>query len=154
MRTSLCTYTRLCTQTGTLNKYLHEHKHYSTSTCTNTRTSIHIQVQYMNECTHEYCTMYMHEYRASSCTSKGKTTIICTPQNYRWQNKKEYKGKTNWAQSALARAVPARPPPWLHSYTIWLLYQPGGTHRPPPFVFISRLLRHSSLRLYGRKYCF
>ena len=46
-----------------------------------------------------------------------------------------------------ARAVPARPPPpWLHSYTIWLLYRPGGTHRPPPFVSISRLLRHSSLR--------
>ena len=21
---------------------------------------------------------------------------------------------------------------WLHSYTIWLLYRPGGTHRPPP----------------------
>ena len=34
------------------------------------------------------------------------------PQNYRWQNIKEYKGKTNWAQSALA-------------CLLWLLYRPG-----------------------------
>ena len=139
MRTSLCTYTRLCTQTGTLNKYLHEHKHYSTSTCTNTRTSIHIQVQYMNECTHEYCTMYMHEYRASSCTSKGKTTIICTPQNYRWQNKKEYKGKTNWAQSALARAVPARPPPDSTPTQSGCCTSPAAPTDHHPFVSISHL---------------
>ena len=45
------------------------------------------------------------------------------PQNYRWQNRKEYKGKTN--------SAPGPPPPWLHSYIIWLLYRPGGTHRPP-----------------------
>ena len=38
-------------------------------------------------------------------------------QNYRWQNRKEYKGKTNWAQSALARLL-------------WLLYRLGSTHSP------------------------
>ena len=27
---------------------------------------------------------------------------------------------------------PGPHPSWLHSYTIWLLYRPGSTHRPPP----------------------
>ena len=41
-------------------------------------------------------------------------------KNYRWQNIKDYKGKTNSAQSVLANLL-------------WLLYQPGtagSTHRP------------------------
>ena len=45
----------------------------------------------------------------STCTSQ--------PQNYRWQNRKEYKEKTNSAQSVLAGLF-------------WLLYWPGSTHRP------------------------
>ena len=49
---------------------------------------------------------------------KGRTLDnLVPPQNYRWQNRKEYKGKTNAAQSALARLL-------------WLLYRPGTTHRP------------------------
>ena len=39
------------------------------------------------------------------------------PQNYRWQNRKEYDGKMNSAQYALARLF-------------WLLYWAGSTHRP------------------------
>ena len=43
---------------------------------------------------------------------------MCTTELYcRWQNRKEYKGKTSWAQSALARLL-------------WLLYRPCSTHRP------------------------
>ena len=40
-----------------------------------------------------------------------------TPQNYRRQNRKEYKGKRNLAQSALV-------------CLLWLLYRPRSTHRP------------------------
>ena len=49
------------------------------------------------------------------CTN-GHNIWIHT-QNYRRQNRKEYKGKTNLAQSELARLL-------------WLLYRPSSTHRP------------------------
>ena len=83
---------------------------------------------------------------------------ICATQNYRCQNRKEYKGKTNSAQSALP-------------HLLWLLYWPGSTHIPhmyptpgwawgmgvvrgcaravparPPSPPDSTLLRHSSWR--------
>ena len=52
------------------------------------------------------------------CTSR------CIPQNYRWQNGKQYNGKTNRGQSALAGRVrqgfTGQPPPLLHSYIGWL----------------------------------
>ena len=64
-------------------------------------------------------------------------------QNYRWQHRKEYKGKTNWAQSALARLL-------------WLLYKPSSTHRPNTYVphawlgvgnWAGRLVRQGSTGL-------
>ena len=53
-----------------------------------------------------------------SLTQPLKTAVkVWGKEHFRWQNREEYKGKTNWAQSALARLL-------------WLLYQPGSTHRP------------------------
>ena len=43
--------------------------------------------------------------------------VVVRPQNYRCQNRKEYKGKMNWAQSALV-------------LLLWLLYWPCSTNRP------------------------
>ena len=47
------------------------------------------------------------------------------PENYRWQNIKEYKGKMNSAQSALVRLL-------------WLLYRPGSNHNPHMYPTPSR----------------
>ena len=48
------------------------------------------------------------------------------PQNYWWQNRKEYKGKTNLAQSVLA-------------CLLWLLYRLGSTHRPHMYPMPGRV---------------
>ena len=73
-----------------------------------------------------------------------------TPQNYRWQNRKECKEKTNWAQSALAQRVrcTASAPLPLDSTPTQSCCCTGlaAPTDHPPFVSISRLLKHSSLR--------
>ena len=74
--------------------------------------------------------LYMYSYAAfhtRSIAAKFKTGWEDS-QNYRLQNRREYEGKTTSAQTAR----PCPPPLCLHSYTIWLLYRPGGTHRAPP----------------------
>ena len=50
---------------------------------------------------------------------------LCTPQNYRGQKRKEFKEKTNLAQSALAPLL-------------WLLYRPGTTQRPHMYPMPGR----------------
>ena len=58
---------------------------------------------------------------AAHCTTTGGLD----PQNYRWQNRKEYKGKTNWAQSALARLL-AVVPAWQHPQTTYVPHARWG----------------------------
>ena len=65
-------------------------------------------------------------------------TVLYT-QNYRWQNRKEYKGKTNPVQSALARLLQV----YLRckdcvSIKLVGLFPPWRTLRPPPFLMLGR----------------